>query len=184
MRGMIGMWRIRVGMREIGGGWGKSQWGSAYRSGSHEVSFQLSMFDVIGFSMTLIGFAFCKGYWKSTSSKAKMKWVNNKISYIRSLWLSQVLIHSWQFKSVLYADYINFLPILCICYYVRGRSRSVEASKIELFVAIALARKSSILDVAAALDPPLCVATMWCQYLMSDPHLPKIFFLFTSIEAL
>ena len=105
-----------------------------------------------------------------------MKWLNNKISYIRSLWLSQVLIHDWQFKSVLYADCVKFLAFLCLCYCVRDGSKSVEASKIELFVTIALARKSSILDVAAALDPPLCVATMWCQYLKSDPRLPKIFF--------
>ena len=58
-----------------GGGWGKSRWEAAYRSGNYEVSFQLSIFDkddVIGFSLTLMGFYFVKVI--ESQRKTKRKW--------------------------------------------------------------------------------------------------------------
>ena len=44
----------------------------------------------------------------------------------------------------------------------RGRSRAAATSKIERFVTIII--KRSILDVAAALDPPLKGTTIWCLF--------------------
>ena len=47
-------------------------------------------------------------------------------------------------------------PLFYFRYCPRGGSRAGATSKMKRFVIIVNGRKHSILDVAAALDPPLC----------------------------
>ena len=63
-------------------------------------------------------------------------------------------------------SYIKYTTILCI--WIRGVSRAAATSKMERFVIIVndfqpltIITKRSILDVAAALDPPLWIFMMF-----------------------